>query len=66
MFPVIGMTVKRLRCAALMSINSALPNALRMRCHFRLHRQSLGMKGGGEGERQLPLGRTIKAEFPPS
>jgi hypothetical protein len=42
------------------------PNAQRMRCHFKLLRPSMGMKGGGEGECQLPMGRTIKAEFPAS
>ena len=38
----------------------------RMRCQFRLLRSSEGMKGGGQGQCQLPTGQTINAEFPPS
>ncbi len=42
------------------------PADQRMRCHFRLLRASEGMRGGGQGECQLPSGETIKAQFPPS
>ena len=42
------------------------PNGQRMRCHFRLLQSSEGMRGGGQGECQLPTGETIRAEFPPS
>ena len=38
----------------------------RMRCEFQLLRAAEGMKGGGEGQCQLPSGKTIKADFPPS
>jgi hypothetical protein len=46
--------------------NLAGPAGQRMRCHFRLLQSSEGMKGGGQGECQLPTGETIRAEFPPS
>jgi hypothetical protein len=46
--------------------NLAAANGDRMRCQFRLLRSSEGMKGGGEGECQLPSGKTIKADFPPT
>jgi hypothetical protein len=46
--------------------NLAAANGDRMRCQFRLLRSSEGMKGGGEGECQLPSGKTIKAAFPPT
>jgi hypothetical protein len=46
--------------------NLAGPNGQRMRCHFQLNRSGEGMKGGGQGECQLPPGQTINAEFPPS
>jgi hypothetical protein len=42
------------------------PDGQRMRCHFRLLRSEEGMKGGGQGQCQLPTGQTINAEFPPS
>ncbi len=42
------------------------PGGQRMRCQFRLLRSSEGMKGGGQGECQLPTGQTIKADFQPS
>jgi putative hemolysin len=37
-----------------------------MRCQFQLNRSGEGMKGGGQGQCQLPDGRTINVEFPPS
>lgn len=37
-----------------------------LRCQFQLLRADEGMKGGGQGQCQLPSGRTIDAEFPPS
>jgi hypothetical protein len=46
--------------------NLAGPDGKRMRCEFQLLRASEGMKGGGQGRCQLPSGKTIKAEFPPS
>jgi hypothetical protein len=46
--------------------NLAAPGGERMRCQFRLIRPSEGMKGGGQGQCQLPSGQTINAEFPPS
>ncbi|MFZ1906346.1 MAG: hypothetical protein WAU56_13260 [Steroidobacteraceae bacterium] len=46
--------------------NLASPDGKHMRCHFRLLRSSEGMKGGGEGECQLPSGQTIKADFAPA
>ncbi len=46
--------------------NLAGSNGQRMRCQFRLLRSSQGMKGGGQGQCQLPSGQTIDAEFPPS
>jgi hypothetical protein len=46
--------------------NLAGPDGKRMRCEFQLLRASEGMKGGGEGRCQLPSGKTIKADFPPS
>jgi hypothetical protein len=46
--------------------NLAGPNGQRMRCHFQLNRSSEGLKGGGQGQCQLPNGQTINAEFPPS
>ena len=42
------------------------PDGKRMRCEFQLIRAAEGMKGGGEGRCQLPSGKTIKADFPPS
>jgi hypothetical protein len=46
--------------------NLAGPNGKRMRCDFQLIRATEGMKGGGEGQCQLPSGKTIKADFSPS
>jgi hypothetical protein len=46
--------------------NLAGPGGKRMRCEFQLLRAAEGMKGGGEGQCQLPSGKTIKADFPPS
>jgi hypothetical protein len=46
--------------------NLAGPGGKRMRCEFQLLRAAQGMKGGGEGRCQLPSGKTIKADFPPS
>jgi len=46
--------------------NLAGPDGKRMRCEFQLIRATEGMKGGGEGQCQLPSGKTIKADFPPS
>ena len=46
--------------------NLAGSSGQRMRCQFRLLRSSEGMKGGGQGQCQLPSGLTINAEFPPS
>ncbi len=46
--------------------NLAGPDGKRMRCQFQLNRSGEGMKGGGQGQCQLPDGRTINAEFPPS
>jgi hypothetical protein len=46
--------------------NLAGPNGQRMRCQFQLLRSGEGMRGGGQGECQLPSGQTIRAEFPPS
>jgi hypothetical protein len=46
--------------------NLSGPNGQRMRCQFQLLRSGEGMKGGGQGECQLPSGQTIRAEFPPS
>jgi hypothetical protein len=46
--------------------NLAGPDGKRMHCEFQLLRASEGMKGGGEGRCQLPSGKTIKADFPPS
>lgn len=40
------------------------PNAEHMRCHFSLVRPASGMAGGGEGQCQLPSGKTIHATFP--
>jgi hypothetical protein len=46
--------------------NLAGPNGQRMRCQFQLLRSAEGMKGGGQGQCQLPSGQTIHAEFQPS
>jgi len=46
--------------------NLSGPDAKRMRCQFQLLRADEGMKGGGQGQCQLPSGKTIHAEFPPS
>jgi hypothetical protein len=46
--------------------NLAGPNGQRMRCQFQLNRSSEGLKGGGQGQCQLPDGQTITAEFPPA
>ena len=46
--------------------NLAGPDGKRMRCEFQLIRATEGMKGGGEGQCQLPSGKAIKADFPPS
>lgn len=46
--------------------NLSGPDGKRMRCQFQLLRADEGMKGGGQGQCQLPSGRTIDAEFPPS
>jgi hypothetical protein len=46
--------------------NLAGPGGQRMRCQFRLLRSSEGLKGGGQGQCQLPTGQTINADFPPS
>jgi hypothetical protein len=46
--------------------NLSGPNGQRMRCQFQLLRSAEGMKGGGQGQCQLPSGQTINAEFPPS
>lgn len=46
--------------------NLSGPKGQRMRCQFRLLRSGQGMKGGGQGQCQLPSGQTIDAEFPPS
>jgi hypothetical protein len=46
--------------------NLAGPDGQRMRCQFQLNRSGEGMKGGGQGQCQLPSGQTINAEFPPS
>ena len=46
--------------------NLAGPDGQRMRCQFQLLRSGEGMKGGGQGQCQLPSGQTIDAEFPPS
>jgi hypothetical protein len=46
--------------------NLAGPDGKRMRCDFQLLRAAEGMKGGGQGRCQLPSGKTIKADFPPS
>jgi hypothetical protein len=46
--------------------NLAGPNAERMRCQFQLNRSEEGMKGGGQGQCQLPSGKTINADFPAS
>ena len=42
------------------------PDGKRMRCEFQLLRADEGMKAGGEDRCQLPSGKTIKADFPPS
>jgi hypothetical protein len=46
--------------------NLAGPDGKRMRCEFQLLRADEGMKGGGEGQCQLPSGKIINADFPPS
>ena len=46
--------------------NLAAPGGQRMRCQFQLLRSGEGMKGGAQGQCQLPSGQTIDAEFPPS
>jgi hypothetical protein len=46
--------------------NLSGPDGKRMRCQFQLLRADEGMKGGGQGQCQLPSGKTIHAEFPPS
>jgi hypothetical protein len=46
--------------------NLAGPDGKRMRCEFQLIRATEGMKGGGEGQCQLPSGKAIKADFSPS
>jgi hypothetical protein len=42
------------------------PNGQRMRCQFLLLRSGEGMKGGGQGQCQLPTGQTVNAEFAPA
>ena len=42
------------------------PDGKRMRCEIQLLRADEGMKGGGEDRCQLPSGKTIMADFPPS
>jgi hypothetical protein len=42
------------------------PDGRHMRCQFQLNRSGEGMKGGGQGQCQLPSGQNIDAEFPPS
>jgi hypothetical protein len=42
------------------------PNGTHMRCHFQLIHPTSGMSGGGQGECQLPSGKTIDATFAPS
>jgi hypothetical protein len=39
------------------------PNGTHMRCHFHLVRPASGMAGGGQGQCQLPSGKTIEAAF---
>jgi hypothetical protein len=39
------------------------PNGTHMRCRFQLIRPASGMAGGGQGECQLPSGKTIDATF---
>jgi hypothetical protein len=46
--------------------NLSGPDGMRVRCQFQLLRADEGMKGGGQGQCQLPSGKTIHAEFPPS
>ena len=46
--------------------NLAGPDGKRMRCQFELNRSGDGMKGGGQGQCQLPSGQTIEANFPPT
>jgi hypothetical protein len=46
--------------------NLAGPDGKRIRCEFQLLRADEGMRGGGEGQCQLPSGKTIRADFPPS
>lgn len=40
------------------------PAGQHMRCHFHLMHPQQGMVGGGQGECQLPSGKTIDATFP--
>jgi hypothetical protein len=44
--------------------NLADPEGKHVRCKFRLVHPSDGMAGGGEGDCQLPDGKTIIASFP--
>jgi hypothetical protein len=44
--------------------NLGAPNGEHMRCKFRLIQPSDGMAGGGEGQCQMPDGKTIDATFP--
>jgi hypothetical protein len=39
------------------------PNGTHMRCHFQLMHPASGMAGGGQGQCQLPSGKTIDATF---
>jgi hypothetical protein len=40
------------------------PEGKHIRCKFRLVQPSSGMAGGGQGDCQLPDGKTIEASFP--
>jgi hypothetical protein len=44
--------------------NLGAPNGEHMRCKFRLVHPSNGMAGGGQGQCQMPDGKTIDATFP--
>jgi hypothetical protein len=44
--------------------NLGAPNGEHMRCKFHLVHPSNGMAGGGQGQCQMPDGKTIDATFP--
>ena len=46
--------------------NLAIPSGAHMRCRFQLADLTAGMSGGGNGQCQMPDGKTIDATFPRS